>query len=141
MRHSAESWTKKTNETMFSPFQPTSRITSPIFGSLRMVWSRSQEKGSCHFWCIISHPHSQSPIQQLCFQWTQTQHYLQWHLDSIPYVDLQPTYLLSRQRDPPVRRRHCVSFLANQIPPKCTLKQRILQSQVLVYSNRTNLWR
>jgi hypothetical protein len=27
-----------------APFQPTSRITSPIFGSLRMVWSRSQEK-------------------------------------------------------------------------------------------------
>ena len=29
---------------MFSPFQPTSRITSPIFGSLQMFWSRSQEK-------------------------------------------------------------------------------------------------
>jgi hypothetical protein len=44
MRHSAEPWTKKTNETMFSPVQPTSRITSLIFGSLQMVWSRSQEK-------------------------------------------------------------------------------------------------
>jgi hypothetical protein len=77
----------------------------------------------------------------LCFQWPRTQHYLQWCLDLIPYADLQPTYLLSRQRDPPVWRRRCVSFLANQIPPKCTQQQRLLRSQVLVHSNRTNLWR
>ena len=100
-----------------------------------------RKKGSCHFRCIILHPHSQSPVQQLHFQWTQTRHYLWWCLDLIPYMDLQPTYLLSRQRDPPVWWRRCVSFPANQIPPKCTQQQRLLRSQVLVHSNRTNFWR